>query len=313
MVFLKNIFSWPNFKLGLAAIGGVICGLVLNPYFPKNLSFIWEQLVQIGLINYLGKVNVGGEWYPYKWQELLLNGGVAFIVFILVLAIFIITIKKQKPASLFFLVTTFFFLAFTMKSKRYVEYLMPHLVFFTAFASSYAFSGSSLLEKVIELKKLHKIIAILLYIIILASIIFFPLVMARDMKQVYTDYRGGIALKKYSGVGAYLGEHSKVGEIVMQTDWSDFPMLFYQDSKNYYVVGLDPTFMYNLDPKLYQLFADITMAKISTGLAKLVKDNFHASYFVVDTGRDQLNKYLQADPGFVKVYEDGDCWLYQIK
>ena len=99
----------------------------------------------------------------------------------------------------------------------------------------------------------------------------------------------------------------------MHTDWDDFPMLFYHNSQNYYIVGLDPTFMYNYNSKLYQLFADITMAKVSTGLSRKIKENFNARYFVVEAGRDKLNEYLQLDPGFDMVYEDEDGRLYKLR
>jgi hypothetical protein len=311
--WLKSIFSAANFKTGLATFCGVIIGVVFNPYFPKNLNFIWEQLVQIGLINYIGKVNVGGEWYPYKLADLLLNGGVAFIVLVFVLALFFATIRKQKVPGIFFLLTTLFFLIFTLKSKRYVEYLMPFMVFFLAYAATFALANIDVGQKIKELRQKSKIIAYLLNSVILLVVIFFPLVMVKDINQVYLSFRRGIKFNEFAGVSQYLINNSRPGEIIMQTDWDDFPMLFYQNSKNYYIVGLDPTFMYNYDPKLYQTFADITMAKVSTNLAQQVKDNFHAGYFIVDKDRDALNKNLQADPGFVKVYEDSDAWLYKLK
>lgn len=211
------------------------------------------------------------------------------------------------------MLATLFFIIFTLKSKRYVEYLMPFVAFFTALTSGYALAGASLFEKFESIKKLNKIFGYACYTLAVVAIIFTPLIMARDVKNVYDSFRGGIPLEKYAGVGAYLLAHSQPGEIVMQTDWSDFPMLFYQDDRNYYIVGLDPTFMYNYSPKLYNLFADITMAKIRNDIAKLVKDNFQASYFEVNKDRGQLHQLLQADPGFVKVYEDKEVWLYKLK
>lgn len=310
---LKNIFSMANLKLGLATISGVIFGVVINPYFPKNLNFIWEQLVQIGLINYVGKVNVGGEWYPYKFPEFLQNVGVALILATFIFIIFFITIKRQKSTSIFFLLTSLFFLGFTMKSKRYVEYLVPHLVFFLGFASTYALANTGLRQIIQDVKKTSKVISGLMYLTLVMIIIFFPIVMIKDIDSVYRDFKRGIDFNQFQGISQYLIKNSHPGEIIMQTDWDDWPMLFYQNSQNYYIVGLDPTFMYNYDPALYKLFADITMAKVSTGLSQLVKDNFSAKYFIVDSDRKQLNTYLQADPGFVKVYEDKDAWLYKLK
>src|SRR5437667_3445444 len=46
----------------LASAIGIIAGLVINPYFPKNLSLLREHL----LMKYTGtySVDVGVEWYP---------------------------------------------------------------------------------------------------------------------------------------------------------------------------------------------------------------------------------------------------------
>jgi hypothetical protein len=261
----------------------------------------------------MGKVNVGGEWYPYKLSELLQNGGVAIVAAVFMLLIFLITFKKQKANSIFFLLTSFFFLFFTLKSKRYIEYLMPHLVFFVGFSATYALANTRLWSKLQEIKKMSKAVAGLMYFTVIIIILFFPLVMFKDISSVHKDFKRGISFNQFHGVSQYLIKNSQPGEIIMQTDWDDWPMLFYQNSQNYYIVGLDPTFMYNYDAKLYQLFADITMAKISTGLSQLVKDNFSAKYFIVDKDRNQLNTYLQADSGFVKVYEDSDAGLYKIK
>ena len=113
----------------------------------------------------------------------------------------------------------------------------------------------------------------------------------------------------------YLKEHSQPGEIVMHTDWSDWPMLFYHNDKNYYIMGLDPTFMYNYNSELYSLFADITMAKKADDIAAAIKENFQARYFIVNANknREQLRKNAEADTGFSKVYEDGDAAIYQLK
>ena len=99
----------------------------------------------------------------------------------------------------------------------------------------------------------------------------------------------------------------------MHTDWDNFPELFYYNTKDYYIVGLDPTFMYNYDAKKYNLFADITMAKISKNLYKLIKDNFQAEYFIVNSDRIQLAKNLQNDGHFIKVYSDSDGSVYKLK
>ena len=127
------------------------------------------------------------------------------------------------------------------------------------------------------------------------------------------SFSGGIGFQNFVGVSQYLKTNAQPGQIIMHTDWDDFPMLFYNNDKNYYIVGLDPTFMYNYNKDLYNLFADITTAKKKDNLYQTVKDTFKAGYFIVNKDRAQLKKNLENDGGFVMVYEDTDAWLYKLK
>jgi len=311
--FIKNLFAKENIKILGITIIGIFLGIVLNPYFPKNLYFDWQQLVQIGLINYRGIVNVGGEWYPYKISELFTDGGVAIIFSIVVLILFFIFYKKQKTESIFFFLTTLLFLLLTLKSKRYVEYFIPFLVYFSAFSLSFILEKVNLKEFLNNLKKdswfLGKLASfVLIYLIIVSFCI-----MAKDLYYTRQSFKGGFKLDFLKGPAEYLKNNAQAGEIIMHTDWDDFPMLFYYNDKNYYIVGLDPTFMYKYNPELYNLFADITMAKKSDNLSQTIEKNFNARYFIVNRERVQLVKNLQNDGNFVKVYEDKDGDIYKIQ
>jgi hypothetical protein len=310
--FIKNLFLLENLKIILASFLGIVLGLVLNPYFPKNLKFYWQQLIEIGLINYRGLVNVGGEWYPYDILNLIPDSGVAFIFTIVALILFIILFKKQKAQSIFFFIATLLFFFLTLKSKRYVEYFIPFSVYFCTFTFGFLLAEIKLKDYINKLRKEIPVFEILekpLYTIFFV----FILIMAKDAFITHQSFLGGIDFQDFAGISKYLYENSKAGEIVMQTDWDDFPMLFYHNDKNYYIVGLDPTFMYNYDKNLYNLFADITMAKKSNNLYQEIKNNFHASYFIVDEDRLQLAKNLQNDGNFTKVYEDTDGSVYKLK
>lgn len=311
--FFKNLSSSQNLKLAASSFGGIISGVIINPYFPKNLNFIWQQLVQIGLINFQGKVNVGGEWYPYDPWQLFMDINLAMIIGFLAYVAFICTFKKQQTKSYFFLLTSCLFLILTLKSKRYVEYFAPFLVFFSAYSFTFAFlnvKGRAYLE---NLKKyiywLKYLLAFgLIYIVIIAAAFF-----GRNAWLTKKAFNGGISFNNYAGVSTYLKNNAQPGQIIMHTDWDDFPMLFYQNEQNYYIVGLDPTFMYNYDRDLYKLYADITTAKKIDNLAAVIKEKFRAGYFIVNKDRLQLRKNLENDGGFDKVYEDGECWLFKLK
>ncbi|HRY63013.1 MAG TPA: hypothetical protein P5267_00170, partial [Patescibacteria group bacterium] len=67
---IRKLFSWESFQLPLNIFSGLLAGLIISPYFPRNLQFYWQQTFQIGLVNYRGLVDVGGEWYPLNFMDL---------------------------------------------------------------------------------------------------------------------------------------------------------------------------------------------------------------------------------------------------
>lgn len=309
----KKLFSLDNIKLILATALGIILGVIVNPYFPKNVYFYWQQIVQIGIINYRGAVNVGGEWYPYDIANLLPDSGAIIIFAALAIILFVILYKKQKKESIFFFLATIIFLGLTLKSKRYVEYFIPFLVYFSAFALTFGLEGTNIFNYLKQVKKENARLGKILTVTIVYLVIIIPFILAKDLYQTHESYTGGIKFSRFAGISQYLLKNSMPGEIVMHTSWDDFPMLFYYNDKNYYIVGLDPTFMYNYNSQLYNLYADITMAKISTNLYSQIKNNFKASYFIVNSGRDQLERNLILDGNFSKVYSDSDGEIFKLK
>ncbi|MCX6742766.1 MAG: hypothetical protein NT116_00850, partial [Candidatus Parcubacteria bacterium] len=227
--------------------------------------------------------------------------------------LFFIFYKRQKAENTFFFLAAMLFFLLTLKSKRYVEYFLPFLVFFSAFIFKTALTNFNLKEWLQNFKKDNHIIGILIKIVLIYLAIIFPLLMVKDSYVTKKSYRGGIKFATFSGIAHYLETKTKPGEIIMHTDWDDFPPLFYYNDKDYYIMGLDPTFMYNYNPDLYKLFADITMAKKTDNLYQEIKQKFNSSYFIVDADRPQLAKNLQNDGNFIKVYEDQDGSIYAAK
>src|SRR5262249_49781037 len=59
-----------------------------------------------------------------------------------------------------------------------------------------------------------------------------------------------------------IAANSDPGERIYQTDWDDFPELFFHDSYNTYMIGLDPTYMYLENPELYLLWRSIGRGEV---------------------------------------------------
>ncbi len=303
----------PNIKLLFSCSAGLLLGLVVNPYFTKNLKFYWEQIIQIGIINYQDKIGVGGEWYPYEPLELLASSGLAAIFFLIAAAIFFISLKKQSEKSLSLLVMTLFFLTITLKSRRYVEYLIPFAVAFSAIAATRGLNSKNLKEFYFLLRNFYRKktkCAIVLIIFFMSSGAF---LIIRDAYKTKQELSVGSDLNLYKNASEYIKENSSNGDIIFHADWDDFPALFYYNSKNYYLVGLDPTFMYNYDADLYEEWVGITTGKDVGDLYNKITENFSAKFVFLDNEHSALNNHLFINPNFQLAYSDDETKVYEIK
>ena len=86
------------------------------------------------------------------------------------------------------------------------------------------------------------------------------------------------------------------------------------NDSNYYVAGLDPTFLYRADPNLYQRFEEITLGQVNKNLAWEIENSFQAQYIFVEIlGHEALVKNLLADPNIKLIYQDKEAKIFKIK
>src|SRR5437588_7558118 len=82
----------------LASAVGIAAGLVINPYFPKNLNLFREHLLMKTTANY--PVDVGAEWYPYETWIILGSSAVAFTIYFAALLAFEYRARARAPKPL---------------------------------------------------------------------------------------------------------------------------------------------------------------------------------------------------------------------
>lgn len=120
----------------------------------------------------------------------------------------------------------------------------------------------------------------------------------------------------------WLKENSPKNSIVFNMDWDNFPELFYYNTSNYYIVGMDPTFMYNYNQELYWLWYHITVNWLvcpqeqcldknqDTGeIVSIIKNKFHSNYLFIEKPSnitEKFNNRLQ------KVFEDDQTTIYKL-
>ena len=208
--------------------------------------------------------------------------------------------------SWFFLVLSLLFLALTIKSRRYVEYFIPVSVCFSALSLNIYWDLYK--EKLNKFLTWRYVRLLLLIIILTLCPVFF-----RDLEAIKISYSKGFSFNKFAQAADWLKEHSQQGDIVYHGDWDEFPLLFFHNDKNYYIVGLDPTFMYEYDKDMHRTYVEINAGQAKDNLAQIIKKVFGAKYIFVDFNQnDELDRNLANNFYFQKVYEDKEARIYQL-
>jgi hypothetical protein len=292
---------------------GVVLGLVINPYFPKNLAFIYRHLAP-KLIDATA-VSVGSEWFPYKTTTLVENSGIALLVFFLGVLALGLNEKKMNVATTtsLFLVIAFGFMLF--QSRRFIEYAPPFMLVFTAFAwSPVVTKWKEKSDKLrsessgrIQLKADGNTI-LLVSVITLVMASFFWLNLSSSRKVLQGNAK---PYQRFAKASTWLRNNTPAKSRVFQTDWDDFPQLFFYNNHNTYTIGLDPTYMLLFDEELYNLWVDITEGEVENPSNEIMA-HFEGQYVLTDLKHDDFIREAEEDPDLVLVYQDEFAKIFQV-
>lgn len=71
----------------------------------------------------------------------------------------------------------------------------------------------------------------------------------------------------------YLKTNSEPGDVVFTDDWDIFPVFFYYNSHNYYIVGLDPKFTQERQPELWERYVKVSRGQIPSSVEVTLTDD----------------------------------------
>lgn len=345
---------------------GIVAGLVINPYFPKDISlFIEHFLIKATVTGF--STDVGQEWYPYDSLYLLGNCVVAFVAMVVGYVAFEWSDRKRAARPLFLMFFSTVLMIASFRSRRWVEYWPPFAVLFAAFSLKPVLEGAraaigrlpgELMEELRPYLDTHEppgavenerrrdfwkeaeIVAIgivlglagyfvlkqLVYpppdvprinavftLKVVATIIFgligfaayvlwrrsvmksfavvivvvLVVVLNFNVREMRKSIEGDAGPDHYEASMVWIRENVPPGEMIFNTDWDDFPRMFFYDTKHTYVSGLDPTYLLDRDiqlkrePKLAELYKKITLGE-QKDPAPLIRDRFNARYVFSD-------------------------------
>jgi hypothetical protein len=320
---------------------GCLAGLVINPYFPENLQQLVQHM-QIKLTVADFNTKVGNEWYPYDTWEFLGNSAIACIAMFVGYLAFVPSERRQAHYPIFFLLFSTALMLMNARWKRIAEYWPPFAILFAGFSLKPWLEGyrpylTRLPKEVLEelkpffdregvpvpdrrkrpelreilkgetnLREVLKTIAVAGVAVVLSIFLFFNLVAVVEeigQSEPHEHYRAG---------AEWMRANIPPGQIIFNTDWDDFPRLFYYDPSHHYVSGLDPSYLFEKDPDLSRLYDRITLGQ-EEDPAPLIRERFGARYVFSDNTHHDFFEHARLSGWFDIVYEDRNCTIMYIR
>lgn len=339
-VIWAAIIFWSERKLEWKPVAyatvGAIAGLVINPYFPADVVLFYRHaMMKLGASEFA--TSVGQEWYPYSSWDFLMNCTVACVAMFVGYIAFDWTNRKRAQHAGFLLVFSTILLIATLAQRRWVEYFPPFAILFAAFSLQQIFDRSrqqvaQLPEEILSdlkpfldrddesegdtfvaterprKKSNFEWAMVALTSVALAGIAFGSIGRARR------DIIGSPAYEPYEAGMQWINKNVPKGEIIFNTDWDDFPKMFYFDTDHRYVSGLDPEYLLKQNPELSKLYVDITTGKVKDFHSD-IKDKFGARYVFTDNdeGHDDFVYNALESGWFDNVYEDEHCTVLKMR
>lgn len=294
-----------DFRPMLYIAGGILVGVLINPYFPNNILFTYHHL--FAKLTDATSTSVGNEWYPYTTLHILNNSLPSLVAFAGGTLALGLSGRKMDTRTALALLATFMFGLMFFQARRFVEYFPPFALIFAAFAFSPLLDreadSPSLTDSRFSRFMPHIPAALLTLAIALG--LFRTLPMARN------DILDSNPYWTFQGASAWLEHNTPEGSRVFQTDWDDFPRLFFYNTHNTYIVGLDPTYMQIFDPELYDTWVNLTDGDMRP-ISYVAATKFDAHYIVSDLYHDGFLNVAEDDPYLVEVYRDERSVVYEI-
>lgn len=325
IAWTEHRFEW---RPAVYVLTGAAAGFVINPYFPHNLALFYEHL-KIKLTMGAFSTKVGQEWYPYTSWEFIGNSAVACVAMLIGYIAVEPGDRKRGHHALFFLLLSTLLMVMNARWRRIAEYWPPFAILFAAFAlqpwlegtrSNLTRLSSDMLDELEPFfdrhepaiktgdRELWQLIGAAVFAVILGV----PLV--PNLMVAYKDIAESEGANYYKDGMQWVRSNVPANEMIFNTDWDDFPRLFYFDPTHRYVSGLDPTYLYDKNPELSKLYDRITLGKESDP-GPLIRDRFGARYIFTDNTNDHTQFYDNAIASgwFEIVYEDTECTVMHIR
>ena len=310
----------PDWGLIVYPALGVLLGTVVHPYFPNNVEFSYLHMLP-KVLQLLGfhhddtPIQVGNEWYPYAAGYLWRANWLAVLLVPAGLLPLALDARPSRLRNVDGKVITLGILAVTflvlfLRSRRWIEAEPVFATLFCAFAWSLAMPdriADWFRARVPEDRRQPLAIrGVVLASLAVLVALYYAVTTAMDDTRSTRNYA------RYRDGAQWLAANTPAGARVFATDWDDFPELFFWNTHNTYLIGLDPTYMYLHDGPLYLQWRAITRGQVEKPGA-LIRDVYGSGWVFTDRAHRDFLRQAAEDPDLVEVYRDNEVVLFAVR
>jgi hypothetical protein len=304
VALLERRLEWrPVLYAGL----GLALGILINPYFPHNIVFMVRHYLP--KLTETTAISVGSEWYPYDTGQLLDNSLLALLAFVSAILALGLSGRRMDLRTTVSLFLALVFGLMLFQSRRFIEYFPPFALIFAAFAWSPLIEEWQRRQPTPDHSPAgwfrRSAVGLLLALILIPGIWF-------TGQASRASLRSAKPYELFEGASAWLRANTPPGARVFQTDWDDFPRLFYYNTHNTYLIGLDPTYMQLYNDRLYDDWVRITRGQVEQPSSEIL-ERFGARYVISDLKHTDFLRQAAADPGLKEVYRDRLSVVFAIR
>jgi hypothetical protein len=291
--FYDNRFNW---KIILSSFSGIIISLIISFLFMPGLwTYMKDIIFSVFYDVAIGKkINLaeGSELYPVDFFNFIRANSILFslLIFAIVFEIFIyikrkkvdifkndiiFTSKKNYLRSTLFFLSILFFLG-TFFSGRNADFFVIFSIIYIVLSLNLFFENVSFKNNLTKKSLTVGIIVAMAYLFISNGLILYE---QTDKEKPFDAIEG---------TAEWLKNNTNKNEVIFNASWNWFPTLFYYNSNNYYVAGIEPRFLYDYNASLYWKWWNISTSGYLCNKEKCDELNQEMKYFLKKDERKKI-------------------------
>lgn len=315
-----------DWRLLLAPLAGLGLGIILH---PQTLNYIYVMYVEIWRVLWLHfsgvDLRVGGELITPDFSQFLSNNILSLIFYLSAGGAVVAWSKdylqpyRREIYGLGLISGAWFLVSIVV--PRGVEYWLPFAWLFTVYvwrAVATAGIGSHLVA--------YKWVNFFLYSAIGLIIAVNLSLLAIEIKKHNADPFP----EQIKEAALWLKGNTPENSVVFYNNWGYWPQLFYHNQRNRYLSGMDPTFAYEYNPRLYWLWRNISYSGLACdqenlcptesprlewrALAGIIRREFNAEYILLyNEPKQPFYQVLDNQKlNFKKVFANNGFIIYRV-